>query len=159
MKETLRKEERVGQETKRNYVATHLDLEKILLDYQVLEAEKDSLELSNTILDGETKELERKVEDMEIQRSTTDKKAEKSKVLIVELEAKNSSVDILLKVANERKMDIEPLREHALFLRGKIYQVQVKLEEEVYRIKQVESRLQEISVISIEFKTKIQEIA
>ena len=80
MKETLRKEERVGQETKRNYVATHLDLEKILMDYQVLEAEKDSLELSNTILDGEKKELERKVAEMEIQRSTTDKKAEESKV-------------------------------------------------------------------------------
>ena len=56
-------------------------------------------------------------------------------------------------------MDIEPLREHAFLLRGNIYQVQVKLAEEVYRIKQVESRLQEISVISIEFKTRTQEIA
>ena len=56
-------------------------------------------------------------------------------------------------------MDIRPLREHALSLRNKIYQVQVKLVEEVYRIKQVESRLQEISVIATEFKTMTQEIA
>ena len=41
-------------------------------------------------------------------------------------------------------MDIAPLREKALFLIGKIYQVQVKLVEEVYKIKQVEARLQEI---------------
>ena len=53
-----------------------------------------------------------------------------------------------MKETNERKMDITPLKEHALSLRNKTYQVQVKLVEEVYRIKQVEARLQEISVIS-----------
>ena len=64
-----------------------------------------------------------------------------------------------MKAANERKMDITPLKEHALSLKNKIYQVQVKLVEEVYRIKQVESPLQEILVTSTEFKTRIQEIA
>ena len=64
-----------------------------------------------------------------------------------------------MKEANERKMDIATLREHTLFLRGKIYQVQVKLVEEVHRIKKVEARLQEMSVISTEFKTRTQEIA
>ena len=56
-------------------------------------------------------------------------------------------------------MDIAPLREHTLLLRGKIYQVQVKLAEEFYRIKKVEAILQEISVISTEFKMNSQEIA
>ena len=56
-------------------------------------------------------------------------------------------------------MDITPLIEHALLIRGKIYQVQIKLEEEVFKIKQVESWLQEISVVATEFKEKTQEIA
>ena len=46
-----------------------------------------------------------------------------------------------MKATNERKMDITPLREHALSLKNKIYQVQVKLVEEVYKIKQVEPKL------------------
>ena len=78
---------------------------------------------------------------MEIQRSEADKQAKESKVRVVELEAWNSSLEVLLKATNERKMDIAPLREHALLLICKIYQVQAKLEEEVYRIKQVEAEL------------------
>ena len=73
-------------------------------------------------------------------------------------EAQNISLEVLLKATNERKMDITPLREHALSLRNKIYQVQVNLTEEVYGIKKVEARLQEISVISTEFKTRTEEI-
>ena len=56
-------------------------------------------------------------------------------------------------------MDIMPLREHALLLRCKIFQVQVKLREEVFKIKQVEARLQEILVVATEFKSKTQDIA
>ena len=44
-------------------------------------------------------------------------------------------------------------------LRGKIHQVQIKLAEEVFKVKQVESQLQEISVVATEFKEKTQEIA
>ena len=63
-----------------------------------------------------------------------------------------------MKATNERKMDITPLREHALSLRNKIYQVQVKIVGDDYRIKKVEARLQEISVISTEFKARTHEI-
>ena len=56
-------------------------------------------------------------------------------------------------------MDITPLRENALLLRGKIYQVQVKIVEEVFKIKQVEARVHEISVVTIEFKDKTHDIA
>ena len=63
-----------------------------------------------------------------------------------------------MKATNERKMDIAPLRDHIVLLRGKIYQVQVNLAEDVYRIKQVEDRLHEISMISIKFKARTQEI-
>ena len=82
MKETSRKEERVGRESKRKYDATLSDLEKLQQDYQILEEEKDALKLSNTILDGEKKDLERNMVDMEVQKSTDDKHAEESKVQI-----------------------------------------------------------------------------
>ena len=63
-----------------------------------------------------------------------------------------------MKASNERKIDITPLREHALLLRGKIYEVQVKLVEEVFKIKQVESRLEEISIIAAEFRDKTHDL-
>ena len=56
-------------------------------------------------------------------------------------------------------MDITLLQEHALLLRRKIYQVQLKLAEEVYKIKRAETILQEISVISTDFKRRTQGIA
>ena len=59
----------------------------------------------------------------------------------MKLEAQNSPLEVLLKEVNEQKPDIVPLREHALLLRVKIYQVRVKLAEEVFKIKQVEARL------------------
>ena len=74
------------------------------------------------------------------------------------MEAHNSSLETLLKVENEWKMDIMPLHEHTLLLRRKIDQVQVKLAEEFYKIKKVEIRLQEISTISTNFKRRDQEI-
>ena len=53
-------------------------------------------------------------------------------------------------------MDITTLREHALLLKIKVYQVQVKLADEVYNIKQAESILKEISVIMTELKKRAQ---
>ena len=64
--------------------------------------------------------------EMEAQKSIANQQTEQYKVWIAELESQNSSLEVL-KVANERKMDITPQRENALLLRGKIYQVQVKL--------------------------------
>ena len=82
---------------------------------------------------------------MEVQKSTADKKWEEHRVQITELEAQNSSLEFLLKATNERKIDIAPLREHALA-------------EESFWIKQVEDRLQEMSTVATTFKEKTQEI-
>ena len=71
----------------------------------------------------------------------------------------NSSLEVLLKASNERKIDIAPLREHALLLKRKIYQVQVKLEENFFRIKKAEDRLQDILIVATTFKDRTQEIA
>ena len=72
-------------------------------------------------LDKEKNILERKMAEMEAQKSTVDQQEKQYKVRIMELEAQNSSLELFLKESNERKMDVTPLREHALLLRGKIY--------------------------------------
>ena len=43
MKEVLRKEERVGRESKTKYEATLSDYEKLQQDYQILGEERDNL--------------------------------------------------------------------------------------------------------------------
>ena len=55
---------------KEKYDATLSDFEKLQQDYQIVEEERDALKLSNTTLDGENKNLERNMEEMEVQKST-----------------------------------------------------------------------------------------
>ena len=74
------------------------------------------------------------------------------------MEAQKASLEVLLKVENEQRMDIEPLTKHALMLRNKIYQMQLQIAEEVLKVRQVEARLEEISGIASQFKDKTQGI-
>ena len=141
MKEVLRKEERVGWESKRKYEATLSNYEKLQQDYQILGEKRDNLKQSNMTLDREKHKLESKITEMDAQKLKADQQAEEHRVRITELEAHNSSLEVLLKAASERKIDIAPLREHDLLWR-KMYQVQVKLVEEVFQIKQAKDRLQ-----------------
>ena len=55
MKEVLRKEERVGRESKIKYEATLSDYEKLQQDYQILGEERDNLKQSNMKLDRENR--------------------------------------------------------------------------------------------------------
>ena len=50
------------------------------------------------------------------------------------LEAQKTSLEVLLKVENEKRMDIEPLRKHALVLKNKIYQMQLQIADEVLKV-------------------------
>ena len=52
MKETLRKEQGEGREVKRNHEAMLSYLERLHEAYQILEAEREALVLSNTIING-----------------------------------------------------------------------------------------------------------
>ena len=61
---------------------------------------------------------------------------------MVALEAQNTSLEVLLKVENEQKTDIETLTKHALMLKNKIYQMQLQIAEEVLKVRQVEARLE-----------------
>ena len=87
-------------------------------------------------LDREKQKLENKIVEMKVQKSAVDQQAEEHRVWITYPEPHNISLEVILKVSNERKIDIAPLREHPLLPRRKIYQVQVKLEEEVFWVKQ-----------------------
>ena len=53
MKEVLRKEEKVGRESKRKYEATLSNYEKLQQDYPILGEERDNLKESNIIIDRE----------------------------------------------------------------------------------------------------------
>ena len=53
MKEVLRKEERVGRESKRKYEATLSYCERLQQENQMLGEERDTLKLSNMTLDKE----------------------------------------------------------------------------------------------------------
>ena len=95
---------------------------------------------------------------MEAQRSAADQRAEQYEAQVVGLEAQKSSLEVLLKTTNEQRIDITPLTKRALFLKNKIYQMQGQITGEVFKVKQVEDRLQEISATSTEFKEKTQDV-
>ena len=119
MEETLRKEQGEGREVKRKHEGIFSYLERLQEAYQVLEAEREALVLSNTMIDGEKKDLEGKISGLETQRAAADKQVEELKARVAEPEAQNSSLEVLFKEENEQKMDITPLREHTLMLKIK----------------------------------------
>ena len=87
VKETLMKERGEVLEMKRKHEATLSEFERLQEAYQVLELEKEALILSNTIIDGEKKDLEGNILGLEAQRDATDKQAEELKAQVVDLEA------------------------------------------------------------------------
>ena len=60
---------------------------------------------------------------------------------------------------NEKQLDISPFHNQASLLQKEINHIQLKLVEEMYRIKHIESRLKEISHSSSEFRKRLSEVA
>ena len=60
------------------------------------------------------------------------------------MEEQNNSLAASLKLAMEQKLDIEPLKKHALMLRKKIHQIQLQIAEERFKVQQIDIRLEEI---------------
>ena len=56
--------------------------------------EKEALVLSNTIIDGEKKDLENKISELEVQKVATNKQAKELKAQVAELEVWNISLEI-----------------------------------------------------------------
>ena len=61
---------------KRKHEATLSEFEKLQEAYQVLEVEKEALVLSNTISDGEKRDLENRIYELEVEKAEVDKQAE-----------------------------------------------------------------------------------
>ena len=60
-------------------------------------------------------ELENKIADLEAQNVVADQKEEQYEAQEVRIEARKSSLDVLLKTTNENKADISPLtKQHSL---------------------------------------------
>ena len=75
MKEVLRKEENVGRESKRKYEATLSYFERLQQGHQILEEERDSLKSSTGDLSKDKGNLENKVAELELQKTTAEQKA------------------------------------------------------------------------------------
>ena len=91
--------------------------------------------LSVTITEGEKKDLESKILELEAQRSAVNKQTKELKNQAEELEVHNQSLQTQLKTSSERKLDITPFRDHAYLIRRNMHQVQLKLADKIYKIK------------------------
>ena len=58
---------------KRKHEATFSEFKRLQVANQVLESEKESLVLSNTIAEGEKKDFESKISELEAQKAATDR--------------------------------------------------------------------------------------
>ena len=75
------------------------------------------------------------------------------------MEEQNGMLENQLKTTNERQLDITPFRDQACLIWRNMHQVQLKLADKVYKIKQAEARLKEISAVSINFREGILKVA
>ena len=58
----------------------------------------------------------------------------------------------------EQKVDIEPLKKHDLILRNNIHQIQIQIEEERFKVQQIDIRLEEIVDTTSYFLDRTQDI-
>ena len=72
--------------------------------------------------------------------------------------AQNISMETQLKIAIERHPNITSLCDQACMIRRKIHQVQVRLVEEICKVKWEETKLNEIEDTSSNFRTKLLEV-
>ena len=107
--------------------------------------------LSNAITEGEKKDLESNILELEVQKSIVSKQVE-------EIETLDSSLEKHLKMANEKHPNITPFHCQAYLMHTKIHQVQLKMVEEVFKIKQIEARLKEIEDRSLDFMKEFSEV-
>ena len=99
-----------------------------------MEAERDELRLSVEELHKEKGILEAKVTKLEVQKTTAEGKAKLYETQIAALEDQKSSLAASLKTVMEQKVDIEPLKKHALMLQRKTHQMQLQMVEERLKV-------------------------
>ena len=60
------------------------------------------------------------------------------------MEEEKSSLAASMKSTMEQKVDIETLNKHALMIRKKIHQIQLQIAEEIFKVQQIDIRLEEL---------------
>ena len=90
MKEVLRKEEKVGRESKRKYEDTLSDFERLQQRNQILEVQRDSLKSSNEERSKDKGSLDNKVVELELQKTSFDGRAKHSETQVAALEAQKA---------------------------------------------------------------------
>ena len=60
------------------------------------------------------------------------------------MDEQKNSLAASLKSAMEQKVDIEPLKNHALMIIKKIHQIKLQIAEEIFKVQQIDIRLEEI---------------
>ena len=68
-----------------------------------------------------------------MQNTIAEGKSKHYETQVVALENQKAALEVSLKVANEQKIDIEPLKKNALALRSKIHQMQLQMAEEMLK--------------------------
>ena len=109
MKETLKRERDEGQVLKRKYKDMLSTIEESKSECQTLQCDKEALVLSMNIIEGEKKDLEKKVMEA-LQKGDIENKRKE------ELESQNLLLKEKLQVAKEKQMDITPFSNLASLL-------------------------------------------
>ena len=95
---------------------------------------------------------------MEAQKATIEEREKQYQVQVVSFEGQIGSLIASLKDSNEQQTNIQPLKEHVLAQRRKMHQLQMSIEEERYKILQVDNRLEEIPDTTSYFVDRSQDI-
>ena len=86
-------------------------------------------------MEREKRDLEDKISELEAHNSAASRQTGELKTKVEEMEEQNRTLETQLKTAIERKHDIIPFYDQAFLIQRNIHQVQLKLEEEIYKIK------------------------
>ena len=93
-----------------------------------------------------------------MQKTTTEEKEKLYETQIAALEEQKNSLTASFNSPMEKKVDIEPLKKHALMLKRKIHQIQLQIAEERLKFQQIEIRLEEIVSTTSYFLDRTQDI-
>ena len=101
MKEPLKKERGEGQSLKRKHEDSLSELEKFREACPIMQSDKDALVFSINIIEGEKRDLEKRVLEVE-------KKGEAANRRVEELEVQNNLLNEELQATKEKQLDITP---------------------------------------------------
>ena len=129
MKNTMIKERGEGGELKIKHEANFSEFENLQKDYQHLESEKDAMVLSVTISEGEKKDFERKISELEARKYAATRQMGEIRIRVEVMEEQNKMLEDQLQTDNESQLGITPFCDQAFLIRRNIHQVQLKLIE------------------------------